>query len=158
MKPALLGLALFVAMPVLAQTAPDLNDLDPNTLPPAPAQGNGLDLTLPQLYTASEPDREINGCIVPGRPDWLIEMNPATTNERALVNAMYQHRWSTAVVTQEHCACALRYPDWDDVIADFEARYAGLDRATMSDARHRYNAEHHQQVSKARAICREQSR
>lgn len=158
MKPALLGLALTLAMPVLAQTAPDLSDLDPNTLPPASAQGNALDLTLPELYTSSEPDREVNGCIVPGRPDWLIEMNPATTNERALVNAMYQHRWSTAVVTEEDCACALRYPYWDDVIADFEARYAGLGRQELFEAVRPYHAEHHQQVSKARAICREHNR
>jgi len=156
MKPAQIGLALFLVMPAFAQTAPDLNDLDPNTLPPA--QGNALDLTVPELHPASEPDREVNGCIVPGRPDWLIEMNPATTNERALVNAMYQHRWSTAVVTEEDCACTLRYPDWDDVIADFEARYAGLGRQELFEAVRPYHAEHHQQVSKARAICREHNR
>lgn len=158
MKHALLGLALTLAMPALAQTAPELSDLDPNKLPPAPVDSAAHDLTLPGLYTSAEPDREVNGCIVPGRPDWLVEMNPATTNERALVNAMYQHRWSTTVVAQEDCACALRYPDWADVIAKFEENYAGLDRAAMSDVRHRYNGEHHQYIARARAICREHNR
>lgn len=158
MKHALLGLALTFAMPALAQTPADLVDLDPNTLPPAPADSAAHDLTLPELYTAAEPDREVNGCRVPGRPDWLIEMNPATTNERALVNAMYQHRWSTAVVAQEDCACALRHPEWADIIAKFEENYAGLDRAAMSDVRHRYNGEHHQYIARARAICREHNR
>jgi len=158
MKHALLGLALIFAMPALAQTAPELSDLDPNKLPPAPVDSAAHDLTLPELYTSAEPDREVNGCIVPGRPDWLVEMNPATTNERALVNAMYQHRWSTAVVAQEDCACALRYPDWAEIIAEFEARYAGLDRQELFEAVRPYHAEHHQQVSKARAICREHNR
>ncbi|WFE77205.1 hypothetical protein [Roseinatronobacter sp. S2] len=158
MKHALLGLALFVAMPVLAQTAPDLNDLDPNTLPPAPAQGNALDLMMPQLYTASEPDRVVNGCIVPGRPDWLIEMNPATTNERAMVHAIYNLRWSKAVVENEDCDCALRHPDWAEVIAEFNESYAGMDKQQMFDTQMSYRSMHHQRVARARAICREQSR
>lgn len=158
MKPALLGLALFLALPAFAQTAPDLNDLDPNTLPPAPAQGNALDLMMPQLYTASKPDRVVNGCIVPGRPDWLIEMNPATTNERAMVHAIYNLRWSKAVVENEDCACALRYPDWAEVIAEFNESYAGMDKQQMFDVQMSYRGEYHQIVSRADTICREQSR
>lgn len=158
MKPALLGLTLLLAMPALAQTTPDLNDLDPNILPPAPVQGNALDLTIPELYTSSEPDLEVNGCIVPGRPDWLIEMNPQTTNERAMVHAIYNLRWSRAVVENEDCTCALRYPDWADVIAEFNTRYAGLDKQQMFDAQMSYRGAYHRIVSRADTICREQSR
>ncbi len=158
MKHALLGLALSFALPVLAQTAPDLGDLDPNKLPPAPAESAAHDLPLPELYTSAEPDREVNGCIVPGRPDWLVEMNPATTAERAMVHAIYNLRWSEAVVAHEDCACALRYPDWAKVIAEFKESYAGMGRQEMFDAQMSYRAMHHQHVARARAICREHNR
>ena len=158
MKHALLGLALIFAMPALAQTVPDLGDLDPNTLPPAPADSPVQDLTLPELYISAEPDREVNGCRVPGRPDWLIEMNPATTAERAMVHAIYNLRWSEAVVAHEDCACALRYPDWAEVIAEFKASYAGMGRQEMFDAQMLYRAAFHQIVSQADTICRDQNR
>ena len=158
MKHAFLGLALTFALPALAQTAPDLGDLDPNKLPPAPTDGAAHDLTLPQLYTSAEPDREVSGCIVPGRPDWLVEMNPATTAERAMVHAIYNLRWSEAVVGQEDCACALRYPDWAEVIAEFKASYAGMGRQEMFDAQMLYRAAFHQIVSQADTICRDQNR
>ena len=158
MKHALLGLALIFAMPALAQTVPDLGDLDPNTLPPAPADSPVQDLTLPEFYISAEPDREVNGCRVPGRPDWLIEMNPATTAERAMVHAIYNLRWSEAVVAHEDCACALRYPDWAEVIAEFKESYAGLGRQEMFDAQMSYRAAYHRIVSQADTICRDQSR
>lgn len=157
MKHALLGFALTLAMPTFAQITPDLGDLDPNTLPPAPANSTAQDLTLPELYTSAEPDREVNGCLVRGRPDWLVEMNPATTAERAMVHAIYNLRWSEAVVTHEDCTCALRYPDWAEVIVEFKDSYAGMSRQEMFDTQMSYRAMHHQHVVRARAICRDQN-
>ncbi len=158
MKHAFLGLALTFTVPALAQTTPELGDLDPNKLPPAPADSAAHDLTLPELYTSAEPDREVNGCIVPGRPDWLVEMNPTTTAERAMVHAIYNLRWSEAVVAHEDCTCALRYSDWAEVIAEFKESYAGMGRQEMFDAQMSYRAAYHQIVSQADTICRDQSR
>lgn len=158
MKYVLLGLALIFAVPALAQTVPDLGNLDPNKLPPAPAESAAQDLTLPELYTSAEPDGQVNGCRVPGRPDWLVEMNPATTAERAMVHAIYNLRWSEAVVAHEDCACALRYPDWAKVIAEFKESYAGMGRQEMFDVQMSYRAMHHQHVARARTICRERNR
>lgn len=147
--------ALILATPAFARGEGAV--LDP-AAPPAAMKGTlDLDLSLPDIFGSSEPDREINGCIVRGRPDWVWQMDPKLTNERALVNAMYQHRWSTAVVENEDCACALRYPDWQTVIEEFRERYARMDRQEMFEAVRPYHTEHHQNVSKARAICREQS-
>ena len=158
MKHAFLGLALTLAMPALAQTVTELGDLDPNKLPPAPAESAAHDLTLPELYTSAEPDREVNGCRVRGRPDWLVEMNPATTAERAMVHAIYNLRWSEAVVAHEDCACALRYPDWAEAIEEFKGSYAGMGRQEMFDAQMSYRAAYHRIVSQADTICRDQSR
>ena len=151
----MLAAALILATPAFAQGEGAV--LDP-AAPPAAMKGTlDLDLSLPDIFGSSEPDREINGCIVPGRPDWVWQMDPKLTNERALVNAMYQHRWSTAVVENEDCACALRYPAWQTVIEEFQERYVALEHREMSDTRHQFNREHHQKVAQARAICREQS-
>jgi hypothetical protein len=158
MKHAFLGLALTFAMPALAQTAPDLGDLDPNKLPPAPADSAAHDLTLPELYTSAEPDREVNGCIVPGRPDWLSEMNPATTNERMIVHGMQRLRWKQAVAESGECSCELRYPDWAATISDFNENYALLDRHAMFEIDMAYRAQIRSLHAHATSICREQGR
>ncbi|WP_071796438.1 hypothetical protein [Natronohydrobacter thiooxidans] len=158
MKHALLGLALTFALPALAQTAPELRDLDPDTLPPAPAESAAHDLTLPELYTSAEPDREVNGCIVPGRPDWLVEMNPATTNERMIVHGMQRLRWKQAVVESGECSCELRYPDWAAIISDFNENYALLDRQAMFEIDMAYHDKAAALRAEAAAICHEHGR
>ena len=158
MKHALLGLALTFAMPALAQTTPDLGDLNPKTLPPAPAESAAHDLTLPELYTSAEPDREVNGCIVPGRPDWLVEMNPATTNERMIVHGMQRLRWKQAVVESGECSCELRYPDWAAIISDFNKDYALLDRQAMFEIDMAYHDKAAALRAEAAAICHEHGR
>ena len=158
MKHALFGLTLTLAMPALAQTTPDLGDLNPKTLPAAPANSAAQDLTLPELYTSAEPDREVNGCLVRGRPDWLIEMNPATTNERMIVHGMQRLRWKQAVVESGECSCELRYPDWAAIISDFNKDYALLDRQAMFEIDMAYRAQIRSLHAHATSICREQGR
>lgn len=151
----MLAAALILTTPAFARGEGAV--LDP-AAPPAAMDGTlDLDLSLPDIFGSSEPDREINGCIVPGRPDWVWQMDPKLTNERALVNAMYQHRWSTAVVENEDCACALRYPAWQTVIEEFQERYARMDRQEMFEKSMTYKSAYHLQGTKAFSICREQS-
>ena len=151
----MLAAALILATPAFAQGEGAV--LDP-AAPPAAMKGTlDLDLSLPDIFGSSEPDREINGCIVPGRPDWVWQMDPKLTAKRGMVNALYNLRWSEAVVAQNDCSCAVRFPDWKNVIEEFQANYVRLDRQEMFDTQMSYRSRHHQKVAQARAICREQS-
>ncbi|MDD7972010.1 hypothetical protein [Roseinatronobacter alkalisoli] len=150
-----LATALILATPLSAGS--EGTPLNPSG-PPAAMRGTlDLDLSLPDLFGSSEPDREINGCIVPGRPDWVWQMDPTTTNERALANAMYQHRWSAAVVENQDCGCALRYPDWHEVIEEFQSNYDGMDPQEMFKIIMAYRSKFHQVVSRADSICSEKT-
>ncbi len=129
---------LAMAVPAYTQTIPDLSDLSPDEMPAAPENAAAMDLSIGKIYTSGEPDREINGCIVPGRPDWIIEINRSRNVEQWLVSELWAYLGSTRVLEMENCACELRYPSWADAIEYFDANYAGMERIEMDRIRQQY--------------------
>ena len=88
----------------------------------------------------------------------LVEMNPATTNERMIVHGMQRLRWKEAVVESGECSCELRYPDWAAIISDFNENYALLDRQEMFEIDMAYHDKAAALRAEAAAICHEHGR
>ncbi|MGY6696705.1 MAG: hypothetical protein ACXIUW_11875 [Roseinatronobacter sp.] len=149
---------LLLAVPAYGQAAPDLQDLDPDAVPAAPETNSAMDLTLPEIFTSGEPDREVNGCVVPGRPDWLLAVSAEDHVARMVVNAIGRANWKRKVSETQDCSCENRWPDWPAVIAEFQEKYAGLDRSALSAVEAEYRTIMRREANSARSICREQGR
>lgn len=154
-KYGLSAMWLLLAVPAYGQAVPDLQDLDPDALPAAPENNNAMDLSIGKIYTSGEPDREINGCIVPGRPDWIIEINPSRNIEQWLVSAIWRYLGGSRVVETEDCSCELRFPSWADAIDYFDENYAGMERVAMNNVRLDYGPKSREMARKADDICQE---
>ena len=153
MKHKLGAIWLLLATPTFAQTVPDLSEL-----PPASATDPSMDLSIGTIYTAGEPDRVINGCIVPGRPDWLLAADADTHAARMVVSAMGRAGWKNKVVESGDCSCANRWPNWAAVIDEFYESYGGLDRSALNGIEQDYRANMRLSSRAARSICQQQGR
>ncbi len=158
MKHCLGVIWLLLAAPSFAQTVPELNELSPDQLPPAPVNDPAMDLSMGTIYSSGEPDRVVNGCTVLGRPDWLIAADADTHVARMVVNAMGRAAWKNEVVESGDCSCENRWPNWAKVIDEFYESYGGLDRSALNSIERAYRANMRQNARAARAICQEQGR
>ena len=155
MKHSLGVIWLLLAVPAFAQTVPDLNELSPDQLPPAPASDPSMDLSIGTIYTSGEPDRVLNGCTVPGRPDWIIEINPTRNVEQWLVSAIWAYIGGTQVVETGDCLCEKRFPSWELAMEYFDANYAGMERSDMNRVRLEYGPKSRNQVRSADEMCKD---
>ena len=142
---------LLLATPTFAQTVPDLSEVKP-----APANDPAMDLSIGTFYTSGEPDRVVNGCIVPGRPDWLLAADADTHVARMVVSAMGRAGWKNKVVESGECSCINRWPNWSEVIDEFYESYGGLDRSALNSIEREYRGNMRLNARAARSICQEQ--
>ncbi len=89
----------------------------------------------------------------PLEPDWMQQIPLREAYQRVLVHDIYRAQNIERVVVTGECACAMRFPDWDDAVATFRDNYADAERWDMLEASESYNRRADDLRPEAMAIC-----
>lgn len=93
----------------------------------AQAQENTfIDLTMPDFSVRAEPDKEVRGCLVPGRPEWLMNIPGRETYRATLIRLLHDSIWIAEVEAAELCTCEMRWPTWDKTLETYFIAYGHL--------------------------------
>ena len=94
--------------------------------------------------------------ICPDRPvesDWMRQIPLREAYQRVLVQDIYRAQNIERIVATGECACAIRFPAWDEAIATFHDNYSNAERWEMLEASDIYNRHANDLRPDAKAIC-----
>ncbi len=89
----------------------------------------------------------------PLEPEWMQQIPLREAYQRVLVQDIYRAQSMESIVATGECACAIRFPAWDEAVTTFYDNYADAERWEMLDASDTYNRRANDLRPEAKAIC-----
>ena len=89
----------------------------------------------------------------PAEPAWMQNIALREAYQRVLVQDIYRSQNLERIVRTGSCACAIRFPSWDEAEATFRADHTGADRWEMLKALDQYNRRANEMRTEAKSIC-----
>ena len=89
----------------------------------------------------------------PPEPEWMQQIPLRDAYQRVLVQDIYRAQNVERIVATGDCACAIRFPVWDEAVATFHDHYSDAERWDMLEASDTYNRRANDLRLEAMAIC-----
>ena len=89
----------------------------------------------------------------PLEPEWMQQIPLRDAYQRVLVQDIYRAQSMERIVATGECACAIRFPVWDEAVTTFHDNYADAERWGMLEASDTYNRRANDLRPEAMAIC-----
>lgn len=175
-----LVLMIAVALPQVtgAQSDPFMDLSMPSLDDPAPQEGvmqsgedvppqkaetpadHFMDLTLPEMdapVETAEQEKIVQGCVVPGRPEWTIDFPPRERQKGTLLRIMHERLWLSKVTESQSCSCENRWPKWDETEAAFKLYMKDLDMTGVTTVYQAISKGNDSLIIEANKICSEEN-
>ena len=128
--------------------------IGPQTIVTAALLGLTTQTSLAEKNLIPSMERDYNICPDrPPEPVWMQQIPLREAYQRVLIQDIYRAQNMEGIVATGECACAIRFPAWDEAVGTFHDNYADAERWDMLEASDTYNRRANDLRPEAMAIC-----